>query len=170
MLSRPQAGEFPVHFQPYIALVPDGDLVHVLKEQIEQVYERLASVTEEQGLYRYAEGKWSLKEVLGHMTDTERIMSYRLLRIARGDVTPLPSFEEQLFVSNANFDRFMVKELLEDFNAVRAATLSLIRGLDETAWQRMGHYGGGEGSARSLGYIVAGHAIHHLNIIAERYL
>lgn len=170
MLSRPKSEEFLPHFQVYVNLVPEGNLLELLKEQSSQIVDQLASVTGEQGAYRYAEGKWSLKEVIGHMADTERIMSYRLLRIARGDTTPLPGFEEQLFVSNAGFDRFTLGELLEDFQNVRKATLSLIRGLDETAWQRMGHYGGGEGSARSLGYIIAGHAIHHLNIINERYL
>jgi len=170
MLSRPKSEEYLPHFQPYVDLVPEGNLLELLQEQTSQIVERLASVTEEQGNYRYAEGKWSLKEVLGHITDTERIMSYRLLRIARGDTTPLPGFEEQLFVSNAGSDRFTLEELLEDFQVVRVATLSLIRRLDETAWQRMGHYGGGEGSARSLGYIIAGHTIHHLNIINERYL
>lgn len=170
MPTRPLEGEYADHFKPYIQLVPEGDVLAYLEKQVDEVIALLGAITEEQGAYRYAEGKWSLKEVLGHVSDTERIMSYRLLRIARGDKTPLPGFDENDFISVANFDQYTVNELLQDFAAVRIATLSLVRKLDEEAWARVGTFSGNPGSARALAYIVAGHATHHLNIIKERYL
>lgn len=170
MLEKPQAGEYAAHFEPYIQKVPEGNLSSLLEKQVDEVIQRLGQITEEQGSYRYAEGKWSLKEVLGHISDTERIMSYRLLRIARGDTTPLPGFEENLFVTHAHADRQTVNALLQDFAAVRIATLSLIRQLDDEAWARIGTFSDHPGSARALAYIIAGHSIHHFNIIEERYL
>ncbi len=170
MLEKPEVGEYGDHFEPYIQEVPEGNLPSLLEKQVEDVIQRLGQITEEQGSYRYAEGKWSLKEVLGHISDTERIMSYRLLRIARGDKTPLPGFEENLFVSHAHADRQTLSGLLQDFAAVRIATLSLIRQLDDEAWLRIGTFSDHPGSARALAYIIAGHSIHHFNVIEERYL
>lgn len=170
MLTRPQDGEFFSHFQVYIDQVPEGDLLELIEQQPEQLLLELGEISEEQGNFRYADGKWSLKEVLGHMVDTERIMSYRLLRIARGDTTPLPGFQEELFVSNGQFDQRSVTEILQDFSVVRKSTLSLVQNLDDTAWVRMGTASGGPVSARALAYIIYGHALHHFKIIRERYL
>lgn len=170
MLSRPQDGEFLSHYQVYIDKVPEGDLLDLLQHQPEQVILELGETTDDQANFRYTEGKWSLKEVLGHIADTERIMNYRLLRIARGDTTPLPSFEETLFVSNAHFDQHTVAELLQDFSAVRESTLTLIRQLEDSDWLRMGTASEGPISTRALAYIIFGHSLHHLTIIRERYL
>lgn len=170
MVERPQAGEYADYFDTYIRKVPEGNLSSLLEKQVDDVISLLGNLSEEQGMYRYAEGKWTLKEVLGHISDTERIMSYRLLRIARGDTTPLPGFEEGLFVDHAHADRHTMNGLLQDFAAVRIATLSLIRQLDNEAWERIGTFSGNPGSARALAYIIAGHALHHFDIIRERYL
>ncbi|WP_068785014.1 DinB family protein [Paenibacillus phocaensis] len=170
MLIRPQAGEYAKHFAPYIDEVPEGDLLAYLENQPKLLRQKWAGVSEEQANYRYAEGKWSVKEVLGHMTDTERIMSYRMLRIARGDSTPLPGFEEELFVRQAGFDRLSIEELLRGFEIVREATLALVRQLDAAAWTRMGTAAGEPASARSLAYNIAGHAQHHARILNERYM
>lgn len=170
MLTRPQQGEYAVYFTPYIQSVPEGDVLAYLEKQVDEVIALLGGISEEEGAYRYAEGKWSLKEVLGHVSDTERIMSYRLLRIARGDTTPLPGFSENDFVSHANFDHATVNELLQDFAAVRIATLSLVRKLDDEAWSRVGTFSDNPASARAVAYVIAGHATHHLNIIKDRYL
>ncbi|RUT47893.1 DinB family protein [Paenibacillus anaericanus] len=170
MLTRPQDGEFLSYYQVYIDKVPEGDLLDLLQQQAKQVILELADISDEQGKFRYDEGKWSLKEVLGHITDTERIMSYRLLRIARGDTTPLPSFEETLFVSNAHFDGHTVAELLQDFSAVRESTLTLIRQLEDADWLRLGTASEGPISTRAIAYIIYGHTLHHLKIIRERYL
>lgn len=170
MLMRPNANEYPHYFESYINEVPEGEVSAFLEQQIEDAYRQFGNLSEEQGLYRYAEGKWSIKEVLGHITDTERIMSYRLLRIARGDTTPLPEFSEELFVNNANFDNRSIEDLLDDFTSVRSSTLSLISHLSDEAWLRIGTFSGQQGSARALAFIVAGHALHHFNVIRERYL
>ncbi|RCX22982.1 DinB family protein [Fontibacillus phaseoli] len=170
MLKKPQAGEYATHFETYIQKVPEGNLSSLLEKQVDEIIQLLGNLSEEDGAYRYAEGKWSLKEVLGHISDTERVMSYRLLRIARGDTTPLPGFEENLFVGHAKADRLTVNELLQDFAAVRIATLSLIRQLDDDAWERTGTCSEHPCSALALAYIIAGHAIHHVAILQERYL
>lgn len=170
MLTRPQAGEYAEHFAKYIDKVPEGDLIEQLKAQPALAIEEWDSLTQEQGNYRYAEGKWSLKEVLGHISDTERVMSYRLLRVSRGDTTPLPGFNEELFVSRSTFGQQTVSALLHDFFVVRESTLSLIRQLDDEAWLRQGTASGITISARALAYVIAGHAHHHLSMIRERYL
>lgn len=169
-LSKPQIGEYPEHFEEYIREVPESQLLSLLELQPEEAMLKLGTLSEEAGKYKYAEGKWSLKEVLGHITDTERVMSYRLLRIARGDKTPLPGFSEELFVSHANFDRLSIIQLLKDFSTVRNATLTLARQLDDEAWQRTGTACGETISSKALAYIIAGHAKHHFRIIRERYL
>lgn len=170
MLERPQNGEYGSHFEPYIEKVPDVDLASLLESQIEEFIQLLSGISEEQAKFRYAEGKWSLKEVLGHVADTERIMSYRLLRVARGDKTPLPGFEENLFVAHSKANSRSINDLLQDFAAVRIATLSLFRQLDDEAWTRVGSVSGHDCSATALAYIIAGHAIHHIGIVQERYL
>ncbi|AZK46929.1 DinB family protein [Paenibacillus lentus] len=169
-LSKPLIGEYPQHFEEYIRDVPESQLLSILELQPEEVMLKLGTLSEEAGNYKYAAGKWSLKEVLGHVTDTERVMSYRLLRIARGDKTPLPGFSEELFVSYANFDRLSILQLLKDFSTVRGATLALIRQLDDEAWQRTGTACDELISCRALAFIIAGHAKHHFKMIRERYL
>lgn len=169
-LSKPQLGEYPEHFEEYIREVPESQLLSLLELQPEEAMLKLGTLSEEAGNYKYDEGKWSLKEVLGHINDTERVMSYRLLRIARGDKTPLPGFSEELFVSHANFDRLSIIQLLKDFSTVRNATLTLARQLDDEAWQRTGTASGELISSRALAYLIAGHAKHHFRIIRERYL
>lgn len=170
MLKSPLAGEYGSYFKTYVEKVPNVDLPSLLELQIEEYTRLLSGVSEVHSKFRYAEGKWSLREVLGHVADTERIMSYRLLRVARGDQTPIPGFEENLFVAHAQADARSIDELLQDFAAVRIATLSLFRQLDDEAWMRVGNVSGHDTSARAIAYIIAGHAIHHIEIMRERYL
>lgn len=170
MLVRPNANEYPHYFESYINEVPEGELSAFLEQQIEEARSQFGNLSEELGRFRYAEGKWSIKEVLGHITDTERIMSYRLLRIARGDTTPLPAFSEELFVNNANFDNRTIQDLLDEFAIVRSSTLYLMSHLSDEAWLRIGTFSGQQGSARALAFIMAGHALHHFNVIRDRYL
>lgn len=170
MLRKPESNEYASYFGEYVEQVPEGSLAELLVEQLEQTKSTLANVTEEQGSYRYAPGKWSLKEVLGHMADTERVMSYRLLRIARGDKTMLPGFIEEAFVAGASFDQIPVKQLIDELAFVRQATLSLLKGITDEAWLRKGNANGVETSARAIAYIIAGHEIHHRQVIKERYL
>ncbi|MFN0123738.1 MAG: DinB family protein [Blastocatellia bacterium] len=168
--TRPQSDEHAEWPGKYIALVPDGDIAAAIKRQGEEVAALIASLTETQGDYRYAPDKWTLKEVIGHMADGERVMAYRLLRFARNDLTELPGFDENVFGAHAPFARYTLAELTADYQAVRAATLSLLAGLDEAAFSRRGLANHNTLSVRALAWIIAGHELHHLNIIRERYL
>jgi hypothetical protein len=170
-MQRPEASEYAPNYAGYIQQVPEGDLLQILSNQLGKLELVLQSVDDQQGLFRYAPGKWSIKEVIGHITDTERVMSYRLLRIARGDsTTSLPGFDENQFVEGAAFDRRTIQQLLFEMKAVRTATLALVEGLEDEVWTRRGLTNGKIVSARALAYIIAGHWVHHIQIIEERYL
>lgn len=169
-MQKPQATEYGAHFAGYIQLVHDQPLIPTLEGQVHELEELLTPVTEAQGSYRYASGKWSIKEVIGHMNDTERIMTYRLLRVARGDATPLPGFDEKLFVLGAEFEQQTIKQLLTEAKITRQATLLLLDSIQEEAWQRSGVVSSHPITARALAYLTAGHWQHHRNVIEERYL
>lgn len=170
MLKKPLRDEYPAYYENYIGLVPDGELTDILNTQIQDMITLFSSVDETQANYRYAENKWTLKEVIGHITDTERIMSYRLLRIARGDQTPLSGYDDEHYVREASFHSRSLSDLLEELVAVRYSTVSLIKGLNENTWPRKGIANNGEITVRALAYIIAGHELHHVKIIKERYL
>lgn len=167
--SRPDQSEFAPFYAGYVQSVPDGNLYHFLTTQLGEAEALLDHLDDEQSRARCAPGKWSVKEVLEHISDTERIMSYRLLRVARGDATPLHSFDQDAYVRSAESDLRPIRELLEGFRTVRASTLSLMRGLDQTAWDRSGVASNSPVSARALAYIIAGHAAHHLRVLREQY-
>lgn len=170
MLQRPSSEEYSPYLAGYISQVPEGDYATFLRSQLDVVVTLVSQISDEQGVSRYAPGKWSLKEVLGHMTDTERIMSYRMLRIARGDTTNLPGFDQDLFITNTSFDELSIEDLLNDFQAVRQATLSLLKTISESAWSRKGNASNHVISARALAYVIAGHANHHLGVIQDKYV
>lgn len=170
MLQRPLNNEYPNYYEPYVSLVPEGDLVEILKESLQQTVNLFEGITEEDGLFRYAPGKWSVKEVLGHITDTERIMSYRLLRVSRGDQTPLAGFDENDYVAAAQSNLLPMENLLHDFITTRNATIALIQNTPAGAWETIGNANGLEITTRAIAYIIAGHQIHHCKIMTERYL
>lgn len=168
---RPEPGEFAPFYDRYISLVPSGiDVLAELEEQRHQMVLLLCGRAESDGDIRYAPEKWNLKEVLGHVNDTERIMSYRAMRISRGDKTPLAGFEQNDFVRNGPFASNTLADLIEDYIAVRRATLSLFRNLDEKSWSRRGTASNHEVTVRALAYIIAGHELHHRRMIEEKYL
>jgi hypothetical protein len=172
---RPQPGEYAPYYDRYISLVYNNDthsndILAALDDQRRETLLLLTGRTEADGDLRYAPDKWSLKEVLGHINDTERIMSYRALRIARGDQTPIEGFEQDDYVRNAPFGRRLLADLIEDYIAVRRATISLFRNLDEPVWSRRGTAANKEVTVRALAYIIAGHELHHKRIIEEKYL
>lgn len=167
--SPPAEGEYAPFYAGYIALAAKGDLLTRLDAQIQEVSGLLRCLSEEEALARYAPGKWSVKEVAGHLADTERIMAYRALRIARGDATPLAGFDENTFVANANFDARPLSSLVEEWETVRRSTLLLLRGLDGEAAARVGNANGVPITVRALGFIIAGHVAHHLDILRTRY-
>ena len=158
------------YFGTYIDKVPDGDVVSVLETGIGTTRKLLGSVSEERGGYRYAEGKWSLKEVIGHMSDTERIFTYRLLTFARGDAGPQPGFDETSYTPAQESDRVPLAWLLDEFVAVRAATLALLKVLPPESWERKGVASEHPLSVRASAWIIAGHEIHHRRVLEERYL
>jgi hypothetical protein len=169
VVDRPASSEYAPYYAGYVARVPEGDVLALLETQIDDTLSFLRAQGEAWAATRYAPGKWSVKEIVGHLSDTERIMSYRALRIARGDRTPLPGYEQDDYVRAANFDRRPLADLLEDFAAVRAATLRLFRSLDADAWRRSGIANNLEVSVRALAYIIAGHERHHFEILRTRY-
>lgn len=170
MANRPSIEEyFPFHEQ-YIGLVGEGDVTALLAEQLASTTELLSDIPEAQADYRYAEGKWTLKEVIGHISDNERVMAYRLLRAARGDRTPLAGYDQDEFMSGASFQSWSLAQIIEDYISVRKSTLALLRGLTDEAWLRIGVSNGGDVSVRAIAYIIAGHELHHLKIIHEKYL
>lgn len=170
MNQRPAVSEYAPYYNTYIRLVPaEGDLNLLLQEQLKSTCALLSGLSDEQGNYRYAEGKWSVKEVLGHITDNERIMGYRLLRIARGDKTPLPGYDQDTMMEGAPFQACSLAFLLEDYQAVRLATLTLLKSMTEEAWVRQGTASDCVFTARALACVIVGHELHHLQVLRERY-
>jgi len=167
----PHSAEFAPHFAGYIALVKDvTDPLTKLEDQVDQVTSLLNNLDPARRLYRYAPEKWSIQQLLGHLIDTERIFAYRALRIARSDQTPLPGFDENAYVVAADAEAVDWDQLLAEFAAVRRSNILMLRNLPATAWTRTGEVNAAPISVRALAYIMAGHVVHHLNILCERYL
>jgi uncharacterized damage-inducible protein DinB len=168
-IGRPEQNEYAPYYERYVSLVPDADILATLEAQRRTMLLLLSGRNEDDGDYRYAPDKWSAKEVLGHMSDTERIFAYRALRFSRADRTGIEGFEQDDYVKNGPFARMPLGELIEDYIAVRRATLTLLRNLDEEAWMRRGIANKNEVSVRALAYITAGHELHHRRILEEKY-
>jgi uncharacterized damage-inducible protein DinB len=169
-VARPEPGEYAPYYDRYISLVPGSDILATLDAQRRNTMTLLCGSDEADGDFRYALGKWSAKEVLGHVCDTERIFAYRALRIARADQTPMEGFEQDDYVRNGPFAQAPLPEVVEDYIAVRHATLTLLRNLDESAWTRRGIANKNDVTVRALAYIIAGHELHHRKILEEKYL
>jgi hypothetical protein len=168
--ERPKLGEYDPYYDRYISLILGNDLFGTLEKQLAKTVALFSSRSEAESDFRYAPGKWSLKEVLGHMNDTERIMAYRAMRIARGDQTPIEGFEQDDYVRNGPYADLSLAALVEEFKTIRAATLSLLRNLRPEDWARRGTANQKGITVRALAYVIAGHEIHHRNVIEERYL
>jgi hypothetical protein len=166
---RPIQNEYDSYYHRYISLVPEEDVLIALDQQLAETLILLRSLSEQHGTFRYEPDKWSVKEVLGHLIDTERIMSYRALRIARNDRTPIPGFEQDDYVRNGDFDKRSVSNLAREFEQVRRSTISLFRNLEPEAWERKGIANSVEISVRALAFIIAGHELHHKAILKDRY-
>jgi uncharacterized damage-inducible protein DinB len=169
-MSRPDPTEYAPFYAGYVSHVPEGDILSILEQGAQTTASLLQGLSPSQADFRYAPGKWSIKEVLGHITDAERIFAYRALRFSRGDQTPVPGFEQEGYIQHANFAARPLSDLIAEFATVRQATLFLFRNLDDDAWQRRGTASGAEVSVRALAYITAGHEIHHRDILKRRYL
>jgi uncharacterized damage-inducible protein DinB len=167
---RPDKSEYLPYYEKYVALVPAGDIIETLRRQSGDTLALLGSLDEARAGYAYEPGKWSIKGVVGHVIDTERIFAYRALRFARGDQTPLPGYDQDEYGRAANFDARTLADLTDEFQSVRAATVALLRGLDGEAWQRRGTANNAEVTVRALAHIIAGHELHHMQVLRERYL
>ncbi|HDX9578605.1 TPA: DinB family protein [Bacillus pseudomycoides] len=170
MKKRPEANEYNPYYATYINLLAEGDIVHILEEQIKETNLVLKDISDSEGLFRYAPNKWSVKEVLGHIADTERIMAYRLLSIARCETVALPGYNDDMYVLRAEFDKQSIQNLLENLTIVRQSTVHLLKSLDAEAWLQRGVANNSEVTVRALAYIIGGHELHHRKIIKERYL
>jgi len=168
--TKPQSDEYAPYYGRYIDLVPPGSIIATLQQQLAETRGLLARLAEEKAGYRYAPGKWSIKEVIGHVADSERVFAYRALRFARNDATPLPGFEQDGYVTNGKFDRRPLRELGNEYEHVRIASIDLFAPLAEDEWTKRGIANAVEVSVRALAWIIAGHEIHHRNVLQEKYL
>jgi uncharacterized damage-inducible protein DinB len=170
-IEKPKDGEFPRYAIMYIKLLPDdGLLLTHLKENFDKTKEFILSLPEEKLTYRYAKNKWTIKEIIVHIIDDERIYAYRALCFARNDKTELPGFEQDDYAIFSNANERSIESILKEYEAVRNATITLFEGFDETAILREGIANKNKATVRALGYHLAGHELHHINIIKEKYL
>ena len=170
MERRPKSDEYGAFYRPYIAAVPDGPIAATLNAQRGDLARVTADVSPDRERYRYAPGKWSVREMVGHLTDSERMFAMRAMAFARGDRAHYPGFDENEYAAASGADERVLAELVEEWDAARHATVLLFKGLPDDAWDRCGHASGFEFSVRSMAWIAAGHTQHHLGVLRERYL
>jgi len=163
------ADESIPYYHGYIANVTGENLGHQLTQQLQELEQLFENVSDRAALARYSDGKWSIKEVIGHLSDTERIFSYRLLRIARGDPTPLAGYDENAYVPAGHFDQRPLAQLLAELRATRLSTTAMMEGLPPESWTRRGVANDKPITARALAYIIVGHVTHHLGTLRDRY-
>ena len=169
-MSRPQPAEYDPYYQKYVGLVPEDEIVPALDGQTDELDKLFDGVPEEKGTFAYADGKWTLKEVLSHLIDGERMFAYRVFRIARGDKTPIEGFEQDGYIENSHANRRTFSELLNEFRLLREANVLFFKNLETGDWVRTGTANNVEISVRSLAWIMVGHIRHHTAILRERYL
>jgi uncharacterized damage-inducible protein DinB len=169
-MNRPEKTEYDAYYEKYVSLVEEPDIVAALENQTGELQNLLAEIAEEKSFHAYAEGKWTIKELVGHMIDGERIFAYRALRIGRADRTPIEGFEQDGYIENANFNERTLTELTEELLLLRRANNLFFKNLSETAWLRIGTASDATVSVRALAYIMVGHIRHHTNILRTRYL
>jgi len=169
MLTRPAAGEFADYFQGYVDRVPDGDVLALLPSQCQRMQKLLQNATEQQGNFAYAPGKWSVKRLVLHLADGERMFCYRAMCLARGDEQAMPGFDENAYAQNDGSANRTLASIVAEYASVRAATVTLFAGFDEKAWSRRGVANGNPVTTASLPWIIVGHDLHHCAMLQERY-
>lgn len=169
-MNRPTESEYAPFYQGYVAHVTEDQILPVLRSQLDALDVLLNRVGPERETYRYADGKWSIREVIGHLIDTERVFGYRALCIARGESKNLPGFDEKKYMLSAPYGRIDLEDLLSELRLVRLSNIAMLRNLDEAAWIRMGMANDNQISVRALAFIMAGHVRHHMSVLRERYL
>ena len=168
-IERPSPGEYPAPFERYISLVTEDDALPVLARQPDEVRAALEGVSDDRAGFRYGPDKWSIREVVGHFTDAERVFGFRAMTFARGDKTPLPGFEENDYAAIAGHDRYALPDLVTEFEVLRQSNVSMLSHLDPQAISRVGTANGSPVSVRALAFIMAGHVRHHLGVLAGKY-
>jgi hypothetical protein len=168
-MQRPLESEYAPSFQGYVAHVNEDEILPVLRSQIDALDLLFDRVTPDGETHRYAEGKWSIREVVGHLIDGERVFGYRALCVARGESQNLPAFDENEYMLAAPYDRIELEDLLSEFRLVRLSNIAMLRNFDEAAWTRMGTANGAPISVRALAFIMAGHVRHHMGVLRARY-
>ncbi len=169
-MKRPDTTECAPFYQNYINELSEGDVLEILESQLDETLRLLQDVDEEQAEFRYAPGKWSIKEILGHLIDAERLFTYRAMCFARNDLGPLPNMDENAYVKFGKFDERTLSQLLEEYRYVRLASIAFFRGIDDEALARRGTANENQFTVRSFPFIIAGHERHHLNVLKARYL
>jgi hypothetical protein len=169
-MGRPTQEEYPEYYNQYLPLVKEGDIIEILEEQSAYVQKFITSITEEQGNSTYAFGKWTIKEVFGHLLDTERILAYRALRISRKDKQPMAGYDQDDYIKNSGYFKRTLKEIADEMLMLRAANLKFFKSFDEEALLQRGIANDFEFSVRAILYILAGHELYHINFIKENYL
>ena len=166
---RPRTGDNNPYYDRYISLIGDNDIIEVLEEQRKTSEKFLKTIIEEQGNYSYADGKWAVKEVLGHVIDTERIMAYRALAFARNEEQSLPGFEQDDYVAESNFNKRSLIDMISEFRTVRESNIILFKSFDDEILKRRGTASESEITVLALIFIIAGHEKHHMKILREKY-
>jgi hypothetical protein len=167
--GQPLESEYAPYYQGYVAHVSEDEILPVLRSQLDALDVLLGKVAPERETYRYAEGKWSIREIVGHLIDAERVFGYRAFCIARGEQNDLPGFEQNDYILTAPYDRIDLEDLLSEFRLVRMSNLAMFRNLDDEAWARIGTANNNQVSVRALAFIMAGHVRHHMGVLRERY-
>ena len=167
--GQPLESEYAPYYQGYIAHVSEDEILPVLRSQLDALDVLLGRVAPERETFRYAEGKWSIREIVGHLIDAERIFGYRAFCVARGEKQNLPGFEQNDYILTAPYDRIDLEDLLAELRLVRLSNIAMLRNLDEEAWMRIGTANDNQVSVRALAFIMAGHARHHMGVLRERY-
>ena len=169
-MTRPYLSDFPTFYHGYVEHIESEDIIASLRDQHQKTLTLFESLSDEQANYAYAEDKWSIKEVLGHMIDAERVFVFRALSFARGEEQPLPGFDENTYVPAGRFGDRTLSSLIQEYNSVRKATIAFFENLRDDDWERRGIANQGNFTVNSIAFIIAGHEAHHLNILKERYL
>jgi hypothetical protein len=167
---RPSPNEYFEFYHRYVSLVPDGDIIDILRDQLQKTQDLIALIPDDKGDFRYAPGKWVIKEVFGHIIDVEWVFIYRAVRFARGDKTPLPGIDENKLMTGANFVERSMKSMAEELRHLRLAGIEFFHSLSESILDRPGIASDCRFTVRSIPYIIAGHELHHVRVIKERYL
>ena len=169
-MNRPNESEYAPYYQSYVDQVSENDVMHVLRGELDELDVLLARVPAEKEKYAYADGKWTIREIIGHLIDGERVFGYRALCIARGEKQNLPGFDQNDYMLTAPYNHIELEDLLSELRLVRLSNIAMFRSLDEEAWNRVGTANGNEITLRALAFIMGGHVRHHMNVLKERYL